>query len=270
VAFVVTATGIAAPARAQVVPARPPGMTDQQLQQAIQQRGLGEQLRQRIQQSGMTADQVRARLRAAGYPENLLDAYLGAAEAGQLAPSPSLQVLRSASALGFADFALAPDTLLARADSLYLTRSDSFLLDTLDLVIGRDSIPTIRDSLGLLRVDTARVRMLAERTRRARIFGIDVFRRTTNQFAVAVSGPVGPDYVLGPGDELVLILTGDVELIHQLPVTREGFIIIPQVGQINVANLSVGQLRQLLYQRLGRVYSGVRTGPGATTRFDIT
>src|SRR5688572_16380528 len=37
---------------------------------------LLEQLRQRILTSGLTPDQVRARLRAEGYPENLLDAYL--------------------------------------------------------------------------------------------------------------------------------------------------------------------------------------------------
>src|SRR4051794_14418674 len=37
---------------------------------------LAAQLRQRVMTSGMTADQVRARLRAEGYPPDLLDAYL--------------------------------------------------------------------------------------------------------------------------------------------------------------------------------------------------
>jgi protein involved in polysaccharide export with SLBB domain len=219
---------------AQDIPARPPGMTDAQVQQMIQQRGLGDQLRQRIQQSGLTPDQVRARLRAAGYSENLVDAYIGAATPGQSAPAPTSEILRAAGALGLADFTLA-DTTTALRDSLELSRADSVRLDT---------IP--------------------------RVFGMDVFRRVTNQFAVATSGPVDPDYRLGPGDGLVLILTGDVELAHILEVTREGFIVIPQVGQIPVANLTMTQLRALLMQRLGRVYSGVRPGPGATTRFDVT
>jgi polysaccharide export outer membrane protein len=68
----------------------------------------------------------------------------------------------------------------------------------------------------------------------------------------------------------VLILTGDVELAYQLPITREGFILIPQVGQVHVANLTLDQLRDVLYARLGRVYSGVRRGANATTRFDVT
>jgi len=103
----------------------------------------------------------------------------------------------------------------------------------------------------------------------SRVFGVDVFRRTTTQFLPLLSGPVPPDYKLGPGDNLVLILTGDVELAHTLSVTREGFILIPQVGQVFVSNLTLDQLRNVLYDRLGRVYSGVRrTNP--TTRFDLS
>ncbi|MGH7607779.1 MAG: SLBB domain-containing protein, partial [Gemmatimonadales bacterium] len=102
------------------------------------------------------------------------------------------------------------------------------------------------------------------------VFGVDVFRRTTTQFLPLLAGPVPADYKLGPGDNLVLILTGDVELAYQLQVTREGFVLIPQVGQIHVANLTLEQLRNLLYARLGRVYSGVRHGANATTRFDVT
>jgi len=60
---------------AQQVPTRPPGVTDQQIQQAVQQRGLGDQIRQRVAQSGLTPDQIRARLRSAGYSESLVDAY---------------------------------------------------------------------------------------------------------------------------------------------------------------------------------------------------
>ena len=102
------------------------------------------------------------------------------------------------------------------------------------------------------------------------VFGVDVFRRTTTQFLPLLSGPVPPDYKLGPGDNLVLILTGDVELTYSLPITREGFVLIPQVGQVHVANLTLDQLRDVLYTRLGRVYSGVRRSANATTRFDVT
>jgi protein involved in polysaccharide export with SLBB domain len=120
----------------------------------------------------------------------------------------------------------------------------------------------------MLPVDTGLVRSRSGYSP-SRVFGVDVFRRTTTQFLPLLSGPVPPDYKLGPGDNLVLILTGDVELAHTLSVTREGFILIPQVGQVFVSNLTLDQLRNVLYDRLGRVYSGVRrTNP--TTRFDIS
>jgi protein involved in polysaccharide export with SLBB domain len=254
----------------QQVPTRPAGVSDQQIQQAIQQRGLGDQIRQRVAQSGLTPDQIRARLRAAGYGESLIDSYLTAPAGGQAAPAPTLEIIRAASAIGFLDVTGASDSTMADRDSLVLTRGDSLLADSLGFIIGVDSIPGKRDSLGVLRLDSAAAIRAGARLRRSEVFGLDVFRRASTRFSPVTSGPVDPDYLLGAGDELVLILTGDVELAHSLPVTREGFIVIPQVGQIFVANLAMEQLRNLLYTRLGRVYSGVRRGPGATTHFEVT
>ena len=45
---------------------------------------------------------------------------------------------------------------------------------------------------------------------------------------------------------------------------------IPQVGQVYVANLTLGQLEDQLYARLGRVYSGVRRSPNARTKFQLS
>ena len=83
-------------------------------------------------------------------------------------------------------------------------------------------------------------------------------------------GPVDENYRLGPGDQLVLVLTGDVEEAYTLDVTREGFVVVPRVGQLAVANLSLAELNELLFARLSRVYSGVRRGADATTRFSAT
>ena len=213
----------------------PPAQAQSALQQAIQQNpGLADVLRQRLQQSGLTPDQIRARLQASGYPPNLLDAYLPGATPSLPAAIPGANELAAIQALGLA--------------------------------------PVTQPGAGLP-VDTGLVRPArggAPTEAPSRVFGVDVFRRTTTQFLPLLSGPVPPDYKLGPGDQLVLILTGDVELAYTLAVTREGFILIPQVGQVFVSNLTLDQLRDLLYTRLGRVYSGVKRGASATTRFDVT
>ncbi|MGH7657697.1 MAG: SLBB domain-containing protein, partial [Gemmatimonadales bacterium] len=183
---------------------------------------------------GLTPDQVRARLRAAGYPEGLLDSYLAGADTTRTV-MPGEDVFAALSALGITSSA------------------------------GADSLAALRDSLVGLRADT----MHAD-TAELPIFGMDVFRGITTQFDALQAGPVSDSYRLGPGDDLVLILTGDVETAYSLSVNREGFVFIPQVGQLFVANLTLGQLRDVLFTRLGRVYSGVRRGPGATTHFDVT
>src|SRR2546425_13291070 len=70
--------GAPATSVAQNPPLPPPGQSQQALQQAIiQTPGLADSLRRRLQASGLTPEQIRARLAATGYPAGLLDAYLG-------------------------------------------------------------------------------------------------------------------------------------------------------------------------------------------------
>src|SRR5439155_13090239 len=71
-----------------------------QVQQALQQQpGLGDMVRSRIAQSGLSAEQIRARLSASGYPSTLLDPYINATSPGG-APAPGAQELAAIQALG--------------------------------------------------------------------------------------------------------------------------------------------------------------------------
>jgi protein involved in polysaccharide export with SLBB domain len=225
----------------------PPGVSaEQALQMTQQDPALGERLRQQLLQSGLTPDQVRARLRASGYPSGMLDAYL--AQDSLIPPDPTIEMVNVISSLGIASFT-ERDSLLFGGDTLALRLMEDSL--RLDSILVADSLASIRRGLEL--------------------FGLEVFRQPTTQFQPVVGGPVDDSYVLGPGDELVLFLTGDVQRAFQLPVTRGGFIVVERgVGQINVNGLTIGQLREVLYERLGAVYSGVTRGPDPRTRFDIT
>jgi polysaccharide export outer membrane protein len=231
--------------------------TPDQARTALQNPELVRQLRQRLQQSGLTPDQVRARLRAAGYPESLLDDYLLGADTTRVV-RPGARTIEAVRALGILSG--------AEADSLQLQDS---------LLVISDSLQQLLDSLRLVRADSARADSLADSLRvfqgqGLKLFGLETFRRTSTRFQAAQTGPVDENYRLGPGDLLVLILTGDVEQAYSLDVNREGFIVIPQVGQVHVANLTLAQLQDVLHSRLGRVYSGIRRGPRATTRFQIS
>ena len=211
---------------------------------------LVRQMQQRLQASGLTPEQVRARLRAAGYPESMLDSYLsGGSGPADGDTTSTASVLDAVRALGITD-STDVDLLGGLADT-----TESGRLDT-------------AGANRRFRRDSAAA--AAQRDSGFTIFGRDLFENRTSQFEPNLAGPVDPNYRLGPGDRLVLILTGDVELAHTLDVTREGFVVIPQVGQLYVNNLSLAQLEDLLYSRLGRVYSGVQRGAGARTRFSVS
>jgi protein involved in polysaccharide export with SLBB domain len=111
--------------------------------------------------------------------------------------------------------------------------------------------------------------ILAE-TPHSNVFGLDVFRGATSRFDPMTAGPVDANYRVGPRDVVALILTGGIEASYTLEVTGEGYVVIPQVGQVFVSNLTLDQIRNLLYDRLGRVYSGVTRRADASTKFSVS
>jgi polysaccharide export outer membrane protein len=250
--------------------------TPSQAQQMLQSNpALLQQLRQKIMTSGLTPDQVRARLRAEGYPENLLDAYLPGSAGVTDTSAVSSDVFSALTQLGIADTAEV-DLLRCGVNPDTLSVSDTLLSGLID---------TTQRSLRLeARKHSVQAQCVAQEDSLLRglntnklqadsgfvIFGLDFFRNRTSQFNPNLAGPVDANYRIGPGDRLVLVLTGDVEQSYSLDVTREGFIIVPQVGQIFVNQLTMAELENVLYSRLSRVYSGVRRGAGATTHFSIS
>ena len=238
---------------------------------------LAAQVRDRLRDSGLTPDQVRARLRAEGYPEHLLDAYLQPGSVADTSAVASATVAAALRALALEPDTTGLDSLRGRAGRFLLDRPPRIEItcDTLAKAAtpGPDSLPLdVRTKITgpELRCVSSDGRRVAPPDSGRAIFGLDLFTARTSQFDPNLAGPVDATYKLGPGDQLVLLLTGEVELARQLDVTREGFIFIPQVGQLHVANLSMQQLEDMLYGVLGRVYPGVRRGPNATTHFSIS
>jgi polysaccharide export outer membrane protein len=245
-----------------------------QAQQMLQNNpALLQQLRQRILTSGLTPDQVRARLKAEGYPENLLDAYLGGGTpTPDNAASPE-DVFSAIAKLGIADTAEV-DLLRCGMDADSLAVPDTLPNGLIDSVATTKRAASQRSALQARCVAQEDSLTRGLRSNRADsgfvIFGLDFFRNRSTTFNPNLTGPVDANYRINPGDQLALILTGDVEQSYQLPVSREGLIVIPQVGQIYVNNMTMADLENALYARLGRVYSGVRRGAGATTHFYVT
>ncbi|HEV2136055.1 MAG TPA: SLBB domain-containing protein [Terracidiphilus sp.] len=88
-------------------------------------------------------------------------------------------------------------------------------------------------------------------------FGSDLFTNRDTQgsaiSAFAPSGqgstldvPLGPDYVLGPGDQLSIALWGGVSQTVVRTVDRDGRLSLPEAGPVQIAGLTLGSAQSLI------------------------
>ena len=86
------------------------------------------------------------------------------------------------------------------------------------------------------------------------IFGRDLFQNAPSTFAPADQVPVTADYVIGPGDEILVRLTGSDTLNSQLTVDTAGQIYLPKIGTIPVAGLRSDELQKQITTYVDRVF----------------
>jgi protein involved in polysaccharide export with SLBB domain len=87
-------------------------------------------------------------------------------------------------------------------------------------------------------------------------FGYDLFRQPPSTFAPADRVPVGPDYVIGPGDEIRITVWGKVEGQWSLVVDRDGNVALPKAGVLGVTGLTFMELKDLLSKEFSKYYTG--------------
>ena len=86
------------------------------------------------------------------------------------------------------------------------------------------------------------------------LYGADLFWGSPSTFAPVEQVPVTPDYVVGPGDELVVHVWGQVSVNAIVTVDRTGMVYLPQVGPVAVAGIPFAQLQSTLQGRISKIY----------------
>jgi polysaccharide biosynthesis/export protein len=86
------------------------------------------------------------------------------------------------------------------------------------------------------------------------LFGHGLFADVPSTFAPLDRVPVTPDYVVGPGDEILIRAWGQVDIDYRAIVDRNGTIHIPQVGTVTVGGLRYHDLNGFLRTAIGRVF----------------
>jgi protein involved in polysaccharide export with SLBB domain len=95
---------------------------------------------------------------------------------------------------------------------------------------------------------------------RLQIFGQNLFENVPSTFAPLDRVPVTPDYLIGPGDELLIRAWGQLDINYRVTVDRIGAVYLPKVGVISVAGLRYDQLTDYMRNAVARVFKN----------FDIT
>jgi protein involved in polysaccharide export with SLBB domain len=86
------------------------------------------------------------------------------------------------------------------------------------------------------------------------IFGSNLFEEAPGTFAPVGAVPVPADYVIGPGDEILLRSTGVLDFEMRPVVDRDGQIVLPKVGAVQVAGVRMADLEKVLTQQVGKSF----------------
>ncbi len=89
-------------------------------------------------------------------------------------------------------------------------------------------------------------------------FGYDLFEDVPTTFAPATDIPVPSDYRIGPGDNFTVELFGKKTARYQLVVGRNGSLILPEFGPIQVTGLTYDEVREEIDRRIAEQMIGVR------------
>ena len=89
-------------------------------------------------------------------------------------------------------------------------------------------------------------------------FGSDVFiNREASAMAIGISAgsapldvPIGPDYIVGPGDTLTIHLWGGTTQSIVRTVNRDGSIFLPEAGSLDIAGLPLGKVQTIIEDAL--------------------
>jgi protein involved in polysaccharide export with SLBB domain len=78
------------------------------------------------------------------------------------------------------------------------------------------------------------------------VFGHKLFSSAPSTFAPITTVPVSNSYLIGPGDEIKVLMWGRLDASYSLEVDNEGVINFPKVGPLTVAGLTFGEVKELI------------------------
>ena len=141
-----------------------------------------------------------------------------------------------------------------------------------DLTAGRDDSQASQTAEADVRYEEIRQNVRDQRDDKSReldgmkVFGRDIFNNRLLSFEPNMNIATPQDYVLGPGDQLVIDIYGASQKSYQLTVSPEGAVTVPGYGPVQVGGLTVAAAQNKVRSGLGGRYSSsdVKVSVGQT------
>ena len=104
-----------------------------------------------------------------------------------------------------------------------------------------------------------------------RVFGRDIFNNAKLSFEPVMNIATPQNYVLGPGDQLIVDIYGASQESMKLTVSPDGDITIPDFGPVHVSGLSVSSAQSRIRSKVGSYYedSNIKASLGQTRTITV-
>lgn len=122
-----------------------------------------------------------------------------------------------------------------------------------------ESKMSLIDSINLeMEINKRLERMLKEREKK--VFGRDIFNNKLLTFEPQLNIATPDNYILGPGDEVIIDIWGASENNIRQTISPDGKIVVEGVGPIHLSGLTSKDANNKVRSELGRIYSGILSG----------
>lgn len=95
-----------------------------------------------------------------------------------------------------------------------------------------------------------------------KIFGFDLFQTDKLTFSPNLNIPTPEDYVIGPGDEIIVDLWGATQNYMSLKVNSEGYVRPENLSPVYVNGLNINVVEKRIISRLSEIYRGLKSTEG--------
>ena len=114
--------------------------------------------------------------------------------------------------------------------------------------------------------DVPQVEAIVPATAGRRVFGRDIFNNKSLTFEPQMNIATPQNYVLGPGDQVIIDVFGASQESSTLTVSPDGDVMVPDFGPIHVSGLSVAAAQKRIRSRLGGYFesSDIKVSVGQT------